>query len=90
MGTTFATFQVLNRCSNPAKLRIEEGDVMRGFVFFVCVVAVLVGALGYWRGWFIVDRARIREDTNKAIDRVEDVRDNVLKSNEKSSRSSDE
>src|SRR5580700_1700442 len=27
---------------------------MRGFVLFVLLLAVAIGALGYWRGWFTV------------------------------------
>ena len=39
---------------------------MRGFlVFCVLLVAVILG-VGFWRGWFLVDRAKIEDDRNKA------------------------
>ena len=43
------------------------------------MVAAIVICIGFWRGWFIVDRERIRDDTQRAIDKVEDVRDSILK-----------
>ena len=55
---------------------------MRGFLVFVGVVAILVGVFGYWRGWFTIHEDRIREDAKKAIEKVEGVRDKVLRTDE--------
>jgi uncharacterized coiled-coil DUF342 family protein len=39
---------------------------MRGFLVFVLVAAVAVGALGYWRGWFTVsDNGKVDVEVNK-------------------------
>lgn len=50
---------------------------MRNFLIFcVLLVAVILG-VGFWRGWFLVDRERIHEDTNKAVERIKGTGDKV-------------
>ena len=51
---------------------------MRRLFLFLVVVAVLVLGVGYWRGWFLVDRERMRADTQQAIDKVKDAGSKVL------------
>jgi hypothetical protein len=43
---------------------------MRGFLMFCVLLAAVVVGVGLWRGWFIVDRERIKQDTNEAVDRI--------------------
>lgn len=50
---------------------------MRGFIAFVIVVAAIVLSVGFWRGWFLVDRERIRDDTNKALEKVQKTTDDL-------------
>lgn len=52
---------------------------MRRFISTLMMLAVIVIGVGLWRGWFIVDRERIHEDTQKAIDKVKDTSNNILK-----------
>ena len=33
----------------------------------VCFSAAVILGVGYWRGWFLVDKDRIRDDTNKEL-----------------------
>ena len=44
----------------------------------IVVVAVAVLGVGYWRGWFLIDRERISADTQQAIDKVKDAGGKVL------------
>ena len=52
---------------------------MQRLIGFLILVAAIIIGVGFWRGWFIMDRERIRDDTQRAIDKVEDVRDSILK-----------
>jgi hypothetical protein len=47
------------------------------FVCLVLIAAVVLG-VGYWRGWFLVDRERISSDTQQAIDKVKDAGGKIL------------
>jgi hypothetical protein len=49
----------------------------RLFVFLVLVAAIVLG-VGYWRGWFLVDRERISADTKQAIEKVKDATGKAL------------
>ena len=51
---------------------------MRRLFVFLVLVAVAVLGVGYWRGWFLVDRERINADTQQAIDKVKDATGKVL------------
>ena len=50
---------------------------MRGFIGLVFVLAAILLTVGFWRGWFLVDRTRIREDTDKAIEKVQKTGDEI-------------
>lgn len=49
------------------------------FFGFLAVLAVIVIAIGFWRGWFtfIVDRDKMRDDTTKAVDKMRDVGEKI-------------
>ena len=51
---------------------------MRKLIMFVVVIAAAVFSVGYYRGWFIVDRERIHEDTQKAVERVKETSGKIL------------
>ena len=50
---------------------------MRNFLVFCVLLAVVILGVGYWRGWFLVDRERIRDDTQKAVERIKGAGEKV-------------
>lgn len=52
---------------------------MRQFFGLLIVAAAVILGVGFWRGWFIVDRERINEDSKQAIEKVRDTSDSILK-----------
>jgi len=52
---------------------------MRRFIFALTVIAIVILGVGFWRGWFIVDRARVHDDAQTAIDKVKETGNNILK-----------
>jgi hypothetical protein len=48
---------------------------MRWFLLFCVLLAAVVVGVGLWRGWFIVDRDRIKQDTQEAVDRIKKTTD---------------
>jgi hypothetical protein len=59
---------------------------MRGFLGFVALVAAILLTVGFWRGWFLVDRERIRDDTDKAVEKVQKTTDNLREPSPRDSR----
>ena len=59
---------------------------MRGFFGFLVVVAAIVLTVGFWRGWFVVDRERLRDDTDKTIEKVQKASDNLREPSPRDSR----
>ncbi len=60
---------------------------MRGFLIFCVLLAAVILGVGFWRGWFLVDRERIDEDRQKAVERIkgagEKIQDKVDESSDR-------
>jgi hypothetical protein len=67
-----------DRLSVAWSCRSDRGHSMRRLFVFLVVVAALVLGVGYWRGWFLVDRERISADTKQAIEKVKDATGKAL------------
>ncbi|MCI0683455.1 MAG: hypothetical protein L0Y71_15230 [Gemmataceae bacterium] len=50
---------------------------MRSFLAVCFVLAAVVLGVGYWRGWFLVDRDQIREDTQKAVEQIKGTSEKI-------------
>jgi hypothetical protein len=87
-GTRFVVTNRIKPGENVSFWQIGEEATMRRLLVLLVLLAVGVGALGYYRGWFKVstadkdkavpvdvtlDRDKLKQDTERAKAKVEDV-----------------
>ncbi len=53
------------------------------FLGFLVVLAAIILVVGLWRGWFLVDKEKIQDDTQKAVQTVKDAGKKIFEANPK-------